>query len=133
MFKIVVVEDTLAIREELIDILTMEGYQVFEADNGETGFDLVLKELPNLIISDILMPKLDGFEMYKKLQNNSKTRVIPLIFLSAKAEKADIKNGMNIGAENYLTKPIDIHELLNAIKTITNKTLEIPNTSKPIN
>lgn len=131
MFKIIVVEDTLVIREELTDILVMEGYQVLEADNGKIGFELALKELPDLIISDILMPEIDGYEMYEKLQSNSKTRLIPLIFLSAKAEKEDIKNGMDIGAENYLTKPIDINKLLNAIKinldkTLINKTAAIP-------
>ncbi|WP_238299981.1 response regulator transcription factor [Polaribacter irgensii] len=117
MFKILVVEDTLVIREELTDILSLEGYQVFEADNGNIGFDVALKEAPNLIISDILMPELDGFGMYKKLQTHNKTRIIPLIFLSAKAETEDITTGLNLGAKNYLTKPININILLNTIKT----------------
>ena len=116
MFKILIVEDTLTIREEINDILVMEGYTVFEAENGSIGFEIALKKHPDLIISDILMPKLNGFEMYKKLQNNKTTKLIPLIFLSAKAEKSDIRAGMNLGAEDYLTKPIDVEDLLNTVK-----------------
>ena len=116
MFKILIVEDTLTIREEIHDILVMEGYTVFEAENGSIGFEIALKKHPDLIISDILMPKLNGFEMYKKLQNNKTTKLIPLIFLSAKAEKSDIRAGMNLGAEDYLTKPIDVEDLLNTVK-----------------
>ena len=116
MFRILIVEDTLTIREEIHDILVMEGYIVFDAENGSIGFETALKERPDLIISDILMPKLNGFEMHKKLQNNKITKVIPLIFLSAKAEKTDISTGMNLGAEDYLTKPIDVEDLLNTVK-----------------
>lgn len=68
MFKILIVEDTLAIREEVCDILVLEGYEVCQAANGQMGFNVALKELPDLIISDILMPKLNGFEMFEKLQ-----------------------------------------------------------------
>ena len=116
MFRILIVEDTLTIREEIHDILVMEGYIVFEAENGGIGFEIALKEHPDLIISDILMPKLNGFEMHEKLQNNKITKLIPLIFLSAKAEKSDISAGMNLGAEDYLTKPIDVEDLLNTVK-----------------
>jgi signal transduction histidine kinase len=123
MFKILIVEDTLTIREEIHDILVMEGYTVFDADNGSIGFEIALKEHPDLIISDILMPKLNGFEMYKKLQNNKITKLIPLIFLSAKAEKSDIRVGMSLGAEDYLTKPIDVEDLLNTVKIKINKKL----------
>lgn len=123
MYKVLVVEDTLSIREEISDILFMEGYVVFLAENGEIGFELALKELPDLIVSDILMPVLNGFEMFDKLRNNDKTMAIPLIFLSAKAEKEDIRNGMNLGAEDYLTKPIDTEDLLNSIENKIKKKL----------
>jgi signal transduction histidine kinase len=123
MFKILIVEDTSTIREEIHDVLVMEGYTVFEAENGSIGFEIALKKHPDLIISDILMPKLNGFEMYKKLQNNKTTKLIPLIFLSAKAEKSDIRAGMNLGAEDYLTKPIDVEDLLNTVKIKIDKKL----------
>jgi DNA-binding response OmpR family regulator len=116
MYKILIVEDTFAIREEVCDILIMEGYEVLEAENGKIGFEMALKENPNLIISDILMPKINGFEMFKKLQKEPKTTSIPLIFLSAKGEKEDIRAGMNLGAEDYLTKPINVNDLLNAVE-----------------
>jgi two-component system sensor histidine kinase/response regulator len=115
MYKVLIVEDTLAIREEIYDILVMEGYEVFQAENGLIGFDVALKEQPDLIVSDILMPGLSGFEMFEKLQANKKTASIPLIYLSAKAEREDIRSGMNLGAEDYLTKPLNINDLLIAV------------------
>jgi two-component system sensor histidine kinase/response regulator len=125
MYKVLIVEDTLAIREEIYDILVMEGYKVFQAENGLIGFEIALIEHPDLIISDILMPALNGFEMFEKLQENKKTASIPLIFLSAKAEKEDIRTGMNLGAEDYLTKPLNINDLLSAVENKINKKLII--------
>jgi two-component system sensor histidine kinase/response regulator len=125
MYKVLIIEDTLAIREEIYDILLMEGYEVFQAENGLIGFEIALIEHPDLIISDILMPHLNGFEMFEKLQTNKKTASIPLIFLSAKAEKEDIRIGMNLGAEDYLTKPLNINDLLNAVENKINKKLII--------
>jgi DNA-binding response OmpR family regulator len=114
MHKILIVEDTMAVREEVYDILMMEGYSVFQAKDGLDGYEMALKENPDLIISDILMPVLNGFEMFEKLQNDYKTMSIPLIFLSAKGEKEDVRIGMNLGAEDYLTKPINVNDLVNA-------------------
>lgn len=124
-FKVLIVEDTLAIREEVYDILLMENYVVFQAENGIMGFEIALQENPDLIISDILMPGLNGFEMFKKLQGNMKTASIPLIFLSAKAEKGEIRIGMNLGADDYLTKPINVDDLLNAVKNKIDKKILI--------
>ena len=118
MYKILIVEDTRDIREEIYDILTLEGHTVFQAENGNIGYKIALKNVPNLIISDILMPELNGFEMFKKLKKNKKTENIPLIFLSAKGENKDIRSGMNAGAEDYLVKPINIDDL---IKVVNNK------------
>ena len=116
MFKILVVEDTLAVREEIYDILLLEGYNVFQAKNGLEGYKMAVQENPHLIISDILMPELNGFEMFEKLQKDLKTRHIPLIFLSAKGEKEDVIFGMKLGADDYLTKPIKVNDLVNAAK-----------------
>lgn len=125
MHKILIVEDTLAIREEIFDILKMEGYAVFKAENGKIGFEMALKENPALIISDILMPDLNGYEMFERLQSNKKTRCIPLIFISAKGEQEDIRTGMNLGAEDYLTKPVKINDLVNAVQNKIKKKLSI--------
>ncbi len=123
MYKVLVVEDTLSIREEINDILLMEGYVVFQAENGKTGFEVATKENPDLIVSDILMPELNGFEMFEKLQENKRTMSIPLIFLSAKAEKEDIRIGMNLGADDYLTKPVNTNDLVNAVENKIKKKL----------
>lgn len=124
MYTVLIVEDTLAVREEIYDILLMEGYGVLQAENGNSGFEIALRKQPDLIISDILMPGLDGFGMFKKLQENQYTLSIPLIFLSAKAEREDVRSGMNLGAEDYLTKPINVTDLLNAIKNKIKKKIE---------
>ena len=116
MFKILVVEDTLAVREEIFDILLMEGYNVYQAKNGLEGYKMAVQENPHLIISDILMPELNGFEMFEMLKRDKKTMHIPLIFLSAKGENKDRKFGLNLGAENYLTKPINVNDLINTVK-----------------
>ncbi|MGK0329466.1 MAG: DNA-binding response OmpR family regulator [Paraglaciecola sp.] len=123
-YNVLIVEDTLAIREEIFDILMMEGYTVFQAENGRVGFEIALKKKPDLIISDILMPEMNGFEMFDKLQKNDETKNIPLIFLSAKGEQQDISAGMKLGAENYLTKPINVTDLLHVIKNKFNDTLK---------
>jgi two-component system sensor histidine kinase/response regulator len=116
MYTILIVEDTLAIREELCDIFLMEGYIVFQAENGRIGFEMALKENPDIIISDVLMPELNGFKMFNKLQKNKKTMSIPLIFLSAKGAEKDMNTGMNLGAADYLTKPININDLLKSVE-----------------
>jgi DNA-binding response OmpR family regulator len=128
-YTILIVEDTLAVREEIYDILIMEGYNVFQAQNGIDGYDMAFKENPDLIISDILMPELNGFEMFDKLQKESKTMHIPLIFLSAKGEKEDVRYGMNLGAEDYLTKPINVNDLVSAVENKINKKLIIDKTT----
>jgi DNA-binding response OmpR family regulator len=115
MKKILIVEDTISIRESISDILKMEDYKVSEAENGEIGYQLAIKELPDLIISDILMPVKDGYKLFSDLKSNPKTENIPFVFLSSKTDKSDIRTGMNLGADDYLTKPISIDDLLKVI------------------
>lgn len=112
MKKILVVEDTVSIREEIVDIFKMEGYQVIEAINGLEGLNKAIKEKPDLIVSDILMPKLNGYKMLNELHKHSITASIPLIFLTAKAENMDIRKGMNLGADDYLIKPLNPNDLI---------------------
>jgi two-component system sensor histidine kinase/response regulator len=115
MKKILVIEDTAAIREEIVDILEMEGFQVFEAADGLEGLNKAKTVTPDIIVSDILMPRLNGYQMLRELQKQYATENIPLIFLSAKAEKDDIREGMNLGADDYLTKPLSPDDLIKAI------------------
>jgi len=117
MTKILIIEDNDDIRENVIEILTLAGYKVFEANNGKTGTELAIKELPDLILCDIMMGDLDGYGVLHLLNKNADTRAIPFVFMTAKTERADIRKGMELGADDYLTKPFDDTELLNAIET----------------
>jgi diguanylate cyclase len=115
MTKILVVEDMASLREETIEALSYEGFDVIGAENGVVGLKLALEQLPNLIVCDVMMPELDGYEMLAALRQEPSTATIPFIFLTAKADKADMRQGMESGADDYLTKPFTIEELLSAI------------------
>lgn len=116
MKKILVIEDNLEVRENLCEILELDSYEVISAENGKIGVEKALSESPDLILCDVMMPQLDGFGVIKILNKNPKVNHIPLIFLTAKAEKDDLRKGMGLGAEDYITKPFDDVELLEAIE-----------------
>ena len=116
MKKILLIEDNPDVRENTFEILELAGYEVKTAANGKIGVDLAQKERPDLIVCDIMMPELDGYGVLHILSKKSETANIPFIFLTAKTEKADIRKGMNLGADDYLTKPFDDTDLLNAIE-----------------
>jgi CRP-like cAMP-binding protein/CheY-like chemotaxis protein len=115
--KILIIEDNTDIRENVVEILELAGYTVFEADNGKAGVGLAIKNLPDVILCDIMMPELDGYGVLYMLNKNPETAAIPFIFLTAKAERIDQRKGMEMGADDYLTKPFDDMELLNAIES----------------
>lgn len=117
MKKILLIEDNDEVRENTAEILELSGYKVFTAENGKTGIALALKELPDLVICDIMMPMLDGYGVLHALGKHSETSGIPFIFLTAKSEKTDFRKGMEMGADDYLTKPFDGSELLSAVET----------------
>ncbi len=116
MYTILVIEDDADLRTNLEAILSGEGYKVLVAEDGLAGYDLAVIYLPDLIVADIYMPYCDGYELLNKLQNNPATAWIQFIFLTAKAEIKDIRKGMSIGADDYLTKPFDMDDLLDAIR-----------------
>mgnify|MGYP005751460047 CR=1 FL=1 len=116
MKKILLIEDNPDIRENTAEILSLANYEVIEAENGREGVDLARKEQPDLIICDIMMPQLDGYGVLHLLSKDAATAGIPFIFLTAKSEKEDFRKGMNLGADDYLTKPFDDVELLDAIE-----------------
>ncbi|HEX8023711.1 response regulator, partial [Mucilaginibacter sp.] len=115
--KILIIEDNTDIRENVVEILELAGYTVFESDNGKTGVELAVKNLPDVILCDIMMPELDGYGVLYMLNKNPETATIPFIFLTAKAERIDQRKGMEMGADDYLTKPFDDIELLSAIES----------------
>ncbi len=117
MTTILAIEDETKICENIQEILELEGFNVLTAENGSIGVQLAQKYLPDLIICDVIMPKLDGYEVLVTLRQDSNTIKIPFIFLSAKATKDDFRKGMSLGADDYLTKPFTPGELRLAIFT----------------
>ena len=115
MTKILVIEDQEDIREIICEILMAEDFEVIDAGDGDIGVKLARTEIPDLIICDIMMPKLDGYGVLKELRKNPHTDTIPFIFLTAKASKFDLRQGMQLGADDYLSKPFSREELLGAI------------------
>ncbi|MCF6240461.1 MAG: response regulator [Bacteroidales bacterium] len=116
MKKILVVEDTLSVREEICDILRIEDYEVFEASDGYQALAIVKNKMPDLIITDILMPRLNGFKLIKELKRLKRARNIPIILLTAKAEKSDLQHGLELGVKDYLVKPLSILDLIKAVR-----------------
>ncbi|KEY18964.1 response regulator [Kaistella antarctica] len=117
MKKILVIEDNQDVRDNTADILELEGFEVTTAENGKIGVELATELLPDVIICDIMMPVLDGYEVLEELNNHPETSSIPFIFLTAKTERTDLRKGMNLGADDYLTKPFTDQELLEAIES----------------
>ena len=116
MSTILVIEDNNEIRENTAEILQLAGYQTFTAENGKIGVETAVRENPDLIVCDIMMPVLDGYGVLHLLNKNDATKNIPFIFLSAKTERTDLRKGMEMGADDYITKPFEEIELLNAIE-----------------
>jgi DNA-binding NarL/FixJ family response regulator len=102
-------------RRNIATILRLERFDVTQAENGRVGLDLVKKDLPDLILCDVMMPELDGHGVLQELRKDTKTANVPFIFLTAKGEKADQRSGMDLGADDYLTKPVAKADLLSAI------------------
>ena len=116
MNSILVIDDNAAIRENTAEILELAGYKTFTAVNGKQGVDMAIKEKPSIIVCDIMMPELDGYGVLHLLRKNRDTQNIPFIFLTAKTERTDFRKGMEMGADDYISKPFDDIELLNAVE-----------------
>lgn len=125
MKKILVIEDTADVRELITACLTANGFQAVTAEDGVTGVELARRHLPDLIISDINMPRLDGFGALRALQQDRTTAGIPFIFLTGAADKVHLRHGMELGADDYLTKPFSLQELLAAVQTRLKKQEEL--------
>lgn len=117
MKTILIIEDNKDVRENTAEILEMANYKVLQAENGKIGVDLAQNAKPDLIICDIMMPVLDGYGVIHLLNKNPETASIPFIFLTAKSERSDVRKGMEMGADDYISKPFDDIELLNAVES----------------
>jgi DNA-binding NarL/FixJ family response regulator len=116
MKTILIIEDEPQTRDNLQLILEMEGFRALTAEDGRAGLELARRERPALILCDVSMPELDGFGVLRELRNNADMAPIPFIFLTARGERRDVRDGMNLGADDYLTKPLDTEDLLAAIQ-----------------
>ena len=125
MKKILVIEDNGEVRENLEEILELSGYDVLTAEDGKVGVEKALTDPPDLILCDVMMPHLDGFGVLNILSKKSSTANVPFIFLTAKAEKSDFRRGMNLGADDYITKPFYKDELLEVIETRLRKSEQL--------
>ena len=125
MTKILVIEDAKDLRDDVVEMLTLEGYETSGAENGLVGVKLARKIYPDLIVCDIMMPELDGYGVLQDLRSTPDTATIPFIFLTAKTDRVDMRHGMVLGADDYLTKPFRVNELLDSIKVRLEKIAEL--------
>lgn len=117
MKKILVIEDEAETLENLVLMLEMEGFKPFSAPNGRVGVEVAKRELPDVILCDVSMPEMDGYGVLESLRASGATVSIPFIFLTAKGDKKDLRTGMNLGADDYLTKPASAEDVLGAIRS----------------
>ena len=115
MTKILVIEDEQVVRDNIVELLATEGYETVAAENGHVGITWAWEHKPDLIVCDVMMPELDGYEVLKLLREEPTTALMPFIFLTAKADKTHLRQGMELGADDYLTKPFSKKDLLGAI------------------
>lgn len=116
MKKILVIEDNQSVRENLEEILALANYQALSAENGKIGVELAMRETPDMVICDVMMPELDGYGVLHILSRTPATADIPFIFLTARTEKEDFRKGMTLGADDYISKPFDNMQLLDTIE-----------------
>ncbi|MBN2461131.1 MAG: response regulator [Candidatus Cloacimonetes bacterium] len=109
--KILVVDDDQNIRRLVSFNLSIEGHEILVARTGKEGIDMAVKNKPDLILMDIMMPEMNGYDACKWLKNDARTKDIPLFMLSAKGQMTDLDEAFNVGADNYITKPFDVEKL----------------------
>lgn len=117
MKNILFIEDEKEVRETVVELLENAGYKVTTAENGEQALNILENEIPDLLISDIMMPEMDGYQLLDYFYNSPVSSKVPFIFLSGKSDSSDIRIGMNRGADDYITKPFRAKDLIQSIET----------------
>ena len=118
MKTILLIEDRTEIRENTAEILELEGFRVMQAENGQRGLELVAMQHPDVILSDILMPVKNGYEVFTELKSNPETAGIPFVFLTASVERSEVEKGIGMGANGYVRKPFQREELMDALHQV---------------
>ncbi|PWL33072.1 MAG: hypothetical protein DCO96_01600 [Fluviicola sp. XM-24bin1] len=117
MEKILIVEDEAGVRETLEEIFDLAGYEVSSAKDGKEGYQNIVDDLPDIVVCDVSMPEMNGFELLGAINERMKDEIVPpFLFLTAKVEPKDIRTGMSLGADDYILKPFDHNELLTAVR-----------------
>jgi signal transduction histidine kinase len=132
MNKILLIEDDKSLRVDVAEMLEFEGFSVETAENGLVGLQKLHESKPDLILCDVMMPELDGFEVLTQIKENKATEFIPFVFLTALAERENTRNGMNLGADDYIVKPFTREELLNSVNTCLSKSKKIKEKEKSV-
>ena len=125
--KVLLIEDEISVRENLSDLLEAEGFETITAANGKVGIDLAISQVPDIILCDLMMPEIDGYGVLERLRQEILTATIPFIFITAKSTRRDVRKGMDLGADDYLTKPFTRAELLGAINSRLDKQIKMKN------
>ncbi len=125
MTKILVIEDARDLRDDVVEMLRLENYEAIGAENGAVGIEMIKREAPDLILCDIMMPELNGYQVLDRLRKNPGTATIPFIFLTAKTDRIDQRTGMVLGADDYLMKPFLINELLESVRSQLQKRADL--------
>lgn len=116
MATILIMEDDAGVRLPIEDLLEAHGYHVLSAENGREGIEMAKRHRPDLIISDIMMPEVDGYAAFEAIQSDPITAVIPFIFLTAKTDPGEIREGLGLGVDDYITKPFESKDLLDSVR-----------------
>jgi DNA-binding response OmpR family regulator len=114
--KILIIEDEEMVLDNISIFLEAEGFKVFSTRDGITGLKMALTIFPDVILCDLMLPKLDGFKILETLRQDTRFTITPFIFLTARAEKSNMRRGMELGADDYITKPFTLNELLEALE-----------------
>lgn len=117
MNTVLVVDDEAILRANLREMLTFEGYDVIEAENGAVAVQLAQRHLPDVIICDVVMPEMDGFEVLRQLRENQVTASIPMLLVTAQADKASVQHGLALGADGYILKPFAFNDVLSKVRS----------------
>lgn len=121
MKSVLIIEDNKLILENSAELLELEQFRVLKACNGQEGLEMALKNKPDLIICDIMMPEINGFDLIKILKQEASLKNIPFIFFTASAEKSEIKRGLDAGANDYIVKPFDTDNLIELVRKYIGK------------